>query len=414
MTERLLAAGLQQALLLSLSIVLLRVVRPLLLRQGAGLTYAAWWAVPMLLLTPALPRPGAEPLRLMLAATGSPAAAGLPAIPAPPPGSSARWLALWLAGTLAVLAAQTWRQWRLARLGQRLPAGSSPALVGLLRPRVALPLDFEARFTPQERELILAHEQVHRARLDNLWNLLATLLTALHWWNPLAWWAARRLRADQELACDATVLASRPGAVAGYTRALLAAHALTPHGAPLASRWGTTHPLVERIAMLKQPRPSSRRRTTALGLAMLAMLAIAGLAYAAQGGAPGGDASMAQKVEIRLELDSAGSTAKPRLITALGVPARIEWGTAPDQVWRLDLTVDRSDDGRLQVVTLPSYAGKALGRHTGVIASGATFGHRLGGADGVPVLQMTRVVTLLPADFQLPPKAGAAAQPGTR
>ena len=270
MIETVFAAGLQQTLILSLAVVMLRVARPLLLRQGAGLTYAAWSLVPVLMLTSALPRPGVEPLRIALTAVGGPAAAGLVAVPVPPSHSAAPWLALWLAGTLAVLGVQGWRQWSLARLGQRLPAGSSPALVGLLNPRIVLPIDFEQRFTPAERELILAHEVVHRERLDNLWNLLAALLVALHWWNPLAWLGARRMQADQELACDSAVLASRPDCGPTYAKALLAAHHLQPHTAPLVSRWASAHPLVERIAMLSHPVHASRRRIVLMGCALAA------------------------------------------------------------------------------------------------------------------------------------------------
>ncbi len=282
MSERIFSACIQQAVLLSLAIALLRAARPVLLRQGAGLTYAAWSLVPLLMLTPALPHPGMEPLRLALMAASGPAAAGLASIPALPPHSTAPWMALWLVGTLAVLVVQSWRQWRLARLGARLPAGSSPALVGLLSPRIALPIDFEQRFTPAERELILAHEAVHRERLDNLWNLLATLLVALHWWNPLAWLGARRMQADQELACDSAVLASRPDCGRTYAQALLAAHHLQPQAAPIASRWASTHPLVERIAMLNQPRYASRRRIALMGCALAAC---GGLTWASQAAA---------------------------------------------------------------------------------------------------------------------------------
>lgn len=406
MTEQALALLLQQAALISAGILALAVLRPLLKRLGAGALYAAWLLLPLLALTPALPRPGIEPVRVVLQATG---ATPLPAL-APPTlpasGMAAAAVAVWLGGAVLVLLWQARRQWALNRLGARLPAGSSPALVGLLRPRVALPADFEDRFTPAQRTLILAHEAVHRARHDNLWNLVACGLSALHWWNPLAWWAARRLRADQELACDAAVLAAHPQARLDYTRALLAAHELHHLGAPLASRWGTHHPLVERIAMLNRPRPLSR--STGLALAA-ACLSLTGLVYAAQAmPSDTGGAAAPRKVEIRLTLTSDGSTSTPRLITALGAHSRIEWGPSPDKTWRLDLTVSQAADGQLQVVTLPSYAGRALGDHTGTLPSGASFGHRLGGQDGVPRLEMTRVVSLLPVDFQMPvPKAPA-------
>jgi beta-lactamase regulating signal transducer with metallopeptidase domain len=279
MTETVLWALLQQSVLLSVAVLVLRAARPLLRRGGAGLTYAAWSLVPVLMVTTVLPRPSVEPVRIALSSASAPAAAGLAWGSVPPPLSTTPWLALWLAGTLVVLGIQVWRQWRLVRLGDRLPAGSSPALVGLLRPRIALPTDFDNRFTSEERELILAHEAVHRERLDNLWNLLAALAVALHWWNPLAWWGARRMQADQELACDAAVLASRPASRSTYAQALMAAHSLRPEVAPVASRWTSSHPLVERIAMLNHPVRASRRSAMLLACALATC---AGLAWAGQ------------------------------------------------------------------------------------------------------------------------------------
>lgn len=350
MAEALLALLWRQALLFSLGVLLLAALRPLLLKRlGATAAYAAWALLPALLLTPALPRLAQEPLRVALqAASGGP----LPAapLPAPPAGHAAAWLALWLGGTLLVVAVQAWRQWRLARLGTRLPAGSSPALVGLLRPRVALPVDFEQRFSPAERELILAHEQMHRQRLDNLWNLIATLLCALHWWNPLAWVAQQRFRAGQELACDAAVLATRPGAAATYTRALLAAHGLGAHGAPLASRWGTTHPLVERIAMLQHPRPLTPRRATALALLALPALAVAGSVNALAGG----DAALIElKTRITAETTAGRQEAAPTLRVASGKTGTVILGgspgqPAPDQVV-VELTASELDGRRVLI-----------------------------------------------------------------
>ncbi|MGI4795451.1 MAG: M56 family metallopeptidase [Janthinobacterium lividum] len=94
----------------------------------------------------------------------------------------------------------------------RSPGLAIPVAAGLLRRRVFVPEDFERRFTPPEREMVLRHEQAHHDRHDLPANLLALLLLALHWWNPLAYRAYRRFRADQELACDATATRGLDGA----------------------------------------------------------------------------------------------------------------------------------------------------------------------------------------------------------
>ncbi len=275
MIQNLLFSLWHQAVLLSFGAVLLLALRPILItRLGARATYAAWLLLPALLATLLLPRWSQAPLPALVHWSGAVQTAAATLLTSPPSSDASVWpqvlLAAWLGGASCVLLWQARRQWQLARLGTVLPPGSSPALVGVLRPRVALPADFETRFTPSERQLVLDHEEVHRTRHDNAWNLLACLMTALHWWNPLAWLASHRMRADQELACDAVVLASHPGALEEYARALLAAHGLTRHGAPLASRWGTAHPLVERVALLKRAQaPRQRRDWLWLAAAML-------------------------------------------------------------------------------------------------------------------------------------------------
>lgn len=353
MTEALLSALLRQAALLSLALLLLASLRPLLKRAGAGALYASWLLLPAVLLTPALPRPATEPLRVVLAAAGTTVPTLAPVVPTPTDSPASVWLALWLAGASAGLLVQARRQQRLSRLGTRLPAGSSPALVGLLRPRVALPSDFEQRFSPTQQALILAHEQVHRERGDNFWNLLACLLAALHWWNPLAWWAARRFRADQELACDAAVLAAHPSSHADYAQALLAAHDLHHLGAPLASRWGTAHPLVERIAMLQTARSLSRRAASLLTLALTcAAGAVYGMQAANDKTPPVADGFLQLRFELQMSLDDK-VIAEPRLVTFPSKDAIVMFSDASqERLWRLKLNGSFVDDKHLMIETV--------------------------------------------------------------
>lgn len=86
-----------------------------------------------------------------------------------------------------------------------------PAMTGLVRPLLLLPASFEETFDREERRLILLHEFNHVKRGDLVVNGLVVCLQALHWCNPLVWFAFRRFRADRELACDSAVLAGCPG-----------------------------------------------------------------------------------------------------------------------------------------------------------------------------------------------------------
>jgi len=167
-------------------------------------------------------------------------AAGTPLLPAPPaayPFSAFTVLALvWLAGALALLIL-TWqvnrrfarhvavippvtdpRLLKLAESAQqelglhrrlRIIESSrvqSPAIMGLFRPSLILPKDVRARFADAELRFIFLHEFAHLKRGDLFLQWLVALLQILHWFNPVLWYAFRRMRADREPATDALVL----------------------------------------------------------------------------------------------------------------------------------------------------------------------------------------------------------------
>lgn len=95
----------------------------------------------------------------------------------------------------------------------------SPAVYGILRPRIVLPASCR---DSEQLDLILLHERRHIRRLDNLWRVLAFLTAALHWFNPLAWVFLKLYLSDVELACDESVLAGLPPDARGrYAHALL-------------------------------------------------------------------------------------------------------------------------------------------------------------------------------------------------
>lgn len=84
---------------------------------------------------------------------------------------------------------------------------NAPIATGVLTPRVLLPE--EARAWDETRMYtVLLHELTHVRQRDALAQLVAELACALHWWNPIAWWAKRRLERERELAADEIVLAT--------------------------------------------------------------------------------------------------------------------------------------------------------------------------------------------------------------
>lgn len=80
-----------------------------------------------------------------------------------------------------------------------------PMVWGIFRCRLLLPQGAEDWASSRLRPVLL-HEVSHLRRNDPLALLLAHLALAVHWFNPLAWWAVRQLRIGQENACDDVVL----------------------------------------------------------------------------------------------------------------------------------------------------------------------------------------------------------------
>lgn len=74
-------------------------------------------------------------------------------------------------------------------------------LLGLFRPRIYLPLGIE-----EERGYVIAHEWMHRKRLDHIVKPICYLAVVLHWFNPLVWLAFCFMTRDMEMACDEQVL----------------------------------------------------------------------------------------------------------------------------------------------------------------------------------------------------------------
>ncbi|HWV99433.1 MAG TPA: M56 family metallopeptidase [Candidatus Acidoferrum sp.] len=82
----------------------------------------------------------------------------------------------------------------------------SPSVHGLWRKRLLLPEGTFQHFSTDEQRCIVLHELAHIKRRDLEVNWIASLLLAVHWFNPLLWMAFSRMRNDREMACDALAL----------------------------------------------------------------------------------------------------------------------------------------------------------------------------------------------------------------
>ncbi len=281
---------LTQTIPLTLLLVLLLGLRPLLQHYlGTRLQYSLWLAVPLLLLWPLLllqwmPVTDLAVYRVQL---------NMPKISAELPTDGllpTGLLAVWLSGA-GLIALAVSRQQRSITLALRTAAVvktagfalrckqslgvQGPYVTGLVRPTVLLPVDFQQRFDPEQQQLILQHELMHWRRGDLHANLIALLVLTLFWFHPLCWLAYRAYRQDQELACDALVLAfaSSKQKIA-YSYALLSnaqnhAQSSTAHWQLLSNHYGDKKMMKQRLQLLQRQQGFSK---TALTLTLIALV----------------------------------------------------------------------------------------------------------------------------------------------
>ena len=96
----------------------------------------------------------------------------------------------------------------------------TPCLFGILKPAI-----YVTPSVAEDKTLLrhtLEHEATHRRHGDHIWAILRCVCLAVHWYNPLVWWAAFLSRQDGELACDeATIRALGEEERAEYGRTLI-------------------------------------------------------------------------------------------------------------------------------------------------------------------------------------------------
>ncbi len=157
------------------------------------------------------------------------------------------------------------------------------------------------------------HELVHVSRLDWPLRIVARLARTAYWFNPLAWWAVRRLDLEQELACDEEVVAlgTRPSSYAchllGIARGLGQTPVAAAHGLHIIRK---SH-LEERIMTILDNK--NHRRA---GLAVLAPAAIliAALVPALAAVAPSDPVPASPEIkQILAEMEEAESRFEPNL-----------------------------------------------------------------------------------------------------
>ncbi len=258
---------------------------------GSEVAYYIWLTVPIALLAAFLPVHPITPSSLSFLDSA------LASVAADTSGGSHAqlWVRFvlwtWAAGAGGELLILLWQQTRFVRdlsvvvqrdgilYAECIPA--APLVVGIVRPKIVVPFDFEERYTPSEQQVVIAHERTHVRRRDPIANAVSALLRCAFWFNPLTHLAHDRFRFDQELACDEAVIRGNPLSQRSYATAMLKTH-LADTELPLACYWPSRHPLTVRITLLQRPQLPRSRRISGSMVAGLAIIAIACCAWAVQ------------------------------------------------------------------------------------------------------------------------------------
>lgn len=216
---------------------------------------------------------------------------------------------------------------------------------------------------------IVAHELAHVRRRDHLVRWLEWLACTAFWWNPIAWWARRRLRAAGEICCDALVVNAFGCAPRDYARSLVRALDLVrteetarpPAFASAVHGGRRTRHLEGRLRMIIANRPAgipSPAFHAVLRCGLVVLLAF-GLVYC-------------------------GERTTPTAISPTA--ARVPGSDAP----LLDLTT-----GDLEVVEFPPAESpvpltEAGEPHEGIEMTGRTYGELMDALDGLQTLHYGR------------------------
>jgi len=140
---------------------------------------------------------------------------------------------------------------------------STPAVQGVLRPRILLPSRLDRLLSQQELDAVLMHELAHARRRDNLISLLYEVTVSVLWFHPLVWLAGARMSLYRELSCDESVIENAHGRALVSALAKLAA----PEKGLFLQTAASSH-LSHRLDRLCGP-PQLANRTASMLLSML-------------------------------------------------------------------------------------------------------------------------------------------------
>lgn len=192
-------------------------------------------------------------------------------------------LALGASAVLLHLRKRRWPTMKVAGTDVYVTPDAGPAVVGLLRSRIVLPV-WLTRAPQQTLALVMAHEKSHLEARDPQLLSVALFLLVLMPWNLPLWWQLRRLRHAIEVDCDARVLRAGHD-LRHYGEALVdVGQHQSGHVGAVAAMAESRSFLEQRIRIMV----AAPGRWSRAGAALMAGMALSMVAAAAQLGPPNG------------------------------------------------------------------------------------------------------------------------------
>jgi len=149
-----------------------------------------------------------------------------------------------------------------------------PTVIGWLRPMILLPASTLSGLTPEQIEMVLAHELAHIRRHDFFVNLMQTVVETLMFYHPAVWWISNRIRDEREHCCDDLAIAVC-GNPLQYARALTRLEELRAAQTALAvaANGGSLMTRIRRLVVSQKESTGGGARWAA-GAAVLAVIVV--------------------------------------------------------------------------------------------------------------------------------------------
>jgi beta-lactamase regulating signal transducer with metallopeptidase domain len=188
-----------------------------------------------------------------------------------------------------------------------------PIVVGWLRPVVIWPVAAVTGMPPEQIDAILAHELAHVRRHDVLVNLMQSVIEAVFFHHPAAWWISAQVRAEREHCADELAIralaAGKAGSRISYATALLSLEERRQAILVAAANGGSLGDRIRRLVGIEQ----QSGHPTRLAAAVVVLAAV----VATLATPPGGPSRQAMAAEGRREAADQAVDAAARRAPAL-------------------------------------------------------------------------------------------------